>query len=120
MDHLARIEPLVGRLGEVGSTYRLVQKEGGRSFIATVIARDLPREVRLDLDDADMHIAITDRFETLPNGRTRLISKEVFESKGMLRRMLMFLGRSGMRKAHRRHMEAFRRFAERSAERSRD
>lgn len=46
------------------------------------------------------------------SSRTRLVSEELFTFKGALGAVLGFLARGAIKKAHRRHMEWFKRFAE--------
>jgi len=48
-------------------------------------------------------------------GRTRLISEEVFSFKNPFNRLFGFLAQRAIRNAHRRHIEAFKRFAEEQA-----
>ncbi len=112
MDDLARYELLSGDAGMPGSKYRLVPKEGDITFVATVIARDLPREVRLRLESDRADVDVVARFVALAPDRTRLVSEETFEFKGALGAMGGFLMKRTLQDAHRRHMESFRRFAE--------
>jgi len=103
--------PISGVQGEPGSSYKLAQKQG-MPFIATVLAKNLPTEMRLRLDVPSLEIAIRDQFVALPSGRTKLISTEDFRWKTTLDRLKGFFARRAMKKAHRRHMVAFKRFAE--------
>ena len=113
MDDVERYEPLSGAPGMPGSTYRLVPKRGDMIFIATVLSRDLPREVRLRLDAARATVLVTGTLSELPAGRTQLVSEEIFEFKGFWNGVLGLLAQPAIRRAHRRHMEAFKQFAER-------
>jgi hypothetical protein len=113
MDDIERIEPVSGDLGQPGSVYRLVPRKGGRVFVATVLKRALPREVMLRLDAPRVSVLATDTFLKLSDNQTRLISEEVFTFKGVVRKMLGLLGRGPIKRAHRHHMESFKRFAER-------
>jgi len=115
MDDLARYEPLSGEPGTPGSTYRLVPKTGEMIFHATVVSRDLPREIRLSLDASNVTVSITARFLQLSAANTHLISEEEFSFKGVLGKLVGFFAQGSIRKAHRRHMEAFKRFAEEHA-----
>ena len=111
MDDLQRYEPISGIPGTPGSTYRLVPKTGKMVFVATVISRK-PAEVRLKLDGSSVAVSVTGTFAALSSHRTRLISEEVFSFKGPFHKLFGFVARRTIRKAHRRHMEAFKRFAE--------
>lgn len=112
MDELERYEPISGEPGMPGSTYRLVPKKGNMIFVATVIARNLPTEVRLRLNASTVTVSVKDTFVALSPGTTRLISEEEFRFKGLLNRVYGFLAARSIKNAHRRHMEAFKRFAE--------
>jgi hypothetical protein len=112
MDDLDRYEPVSGQPGLPGSKYRLVPKKGKMVFVATVLSRDLPNESRLSLDASNVAVSITGRFVALSPEKTRLISEEVFSFKGLVSKFFGFFAQGAIRKAHRRHMEAFKRFAE--------
>jgi hypothetical protein len=112
MDDLKRYEPISGDPGMPGSTYRLVPKKGNMVFVATVISRQLPNEVRLNLVASNVAVAVRGRFVPLSPDRTRLISEEVFSFKGLFNRLFGFFAQRTIRNTHRRHMEAFKRFAE--------
>jgi hypothetical protein len=48
----------------------------------------------------------------LSDRKTKLISEEHFTFKGAIGKILGFLARGAIKRAHRRHMEAFKRFVE--------
>jgi hypothetical protein len=112
MDDLERYEPMSGEPGMPGSTYRLVPKTGKMVFVATVISRKLPNEVRLNLDASSVAVSVTGTFVALSSDRTRLVSEEVFSFKGPFHKLFGLVAQRAIRNAHRRHMEAFKRFAE--------
>jgi hypothetical protein len=112
MDDVARVEPISGQLGLPGSQYRLVPKQGNMVFVATVLARNLPIECNLILEALNATVSVKGTFVAVSADRTRLTSKEVFTFKGLLNQVFGFLARGAIKKAHRRHMEAFKRFAE--------
>lgn len=112
MDDLARYEPLSGQPGMPGSTYRLVPKKGEMVFLATIVSRNLPNEIRLSLDASNVTVSITARFIQLSVEKTRLVSEEEFSFKGLVGKLVGFFAQGSIRKAHRRHIEAFKRFAE--------
>ncbi len=113
MDDIERIEPLSGELGQTGSSYRLVPKRGKQIFVATVEKRALPVELKLFLDSPRVSVSITDTFHRISDSQTKLISEETFRFKGLLGRLAGLSARRAIKRAHRRHMEAFKRFAER-------
>lgn len=113
MDDVERYEPLSGEQGMPGSTYRLVPKQGSMVFTATVVNRNLPNALRLSLDASNVTVDVQAILSTLADGRTRLVSEEEFKFKGLWSRVFSLFARPAIRKAHRKHIEAFKRFAER-------
>ena len=111
MEDLARYEPLSGRQGMPGSTYRLAQQDGKLTFTATVVARDLPREIRLALDSPSVAVAIRTAFSKHDN-RTLLVSTEHFKFKGLFGPITGWFAKRSIHRAHARQMDAFKRFAE--------
>jgi hypothetical protein len=112
MDDIERYEPVRGEPGTPGSQYRLVPKKGSMVFLATVISRDLPNESRLRLEASSVVVSITARFGAVSRDRARLVSEQVFEFKGLLNKIFGLLATPVIKKAHRQHMAAFKRFAE--------
>lgn len=112
MHDVDRIEVVSGELGMPGSKYRLVPKKGNMVFVATVLSRDLPNQVRLSLDSSSVVVSVTGSFKVLSPTKTLLVSQEVFRFKGVVSTIFGFLARFAIRKAHRRHLEAFKAFAE--------
>jgi hypothetical protein len=113
MHDLARCEPVSGSFGTTGSTYRMIPKTGDMVFLATVVARNLPDEVRLRLDGKNVTVSITDRFSITTDGITRLRSVEEFRFTSVIGRLFGFVAQRSIRAAHRFHMESFKEFAER-------
>jgi uncharacterized protein YndB with AHSA1/START domain len=112
MSDIERCEPVNGTLGMPGSTHRLVPKSGNRVFVATVLSKDLPDELRLRLEAPNVVVSIVDRFVATSPEVTRLVSEEEFRFKGVVNSMLGFLAQPAIKKAHRRHMDAFKQFVE--------
>jgi len=115
MDDLERIEPVTGELGRAGSVYRMVPKKGqfgGKEFVATVLKRALPGEVQLALDAEGVSMVATDTFQRVSDVKTRMISEETFTFKGIGAKLFGLLARGRIKAAHRKHIEAFKRFAE--------
>ena len=82
------------------------------NFDVTVVAVELPREVQLRLVSPMVTVDVRTRFAALPSGHTHLRSEETFTFHGWLNRILGELARFGIRRAHSRQMNGFRRFAE--------
>jgi Polyketide cyclase / dehydrase and lipid transport len=112
MRDIERYEPIGGEPGTPGSTYRLVPKRGKIVFTVTVVERDLPTRLQLSLDASNVTVAVSVRMSKLAKGRTLLTSEEVFRFKGLWNTVFGFVAQAAVRKAHRRHIEAFKRFAE--------
>jgi len=112
MDDIDRVEPISGEPGMPGSKYRLVPKKGSMVFVATVVAKDPPHEARLILEASQVVVSVKATFVALNSDRTRLRSEEVFRFKGFLNRVFGLVAQKSIKKAHRRHIEAFKRFAE--------
>src|SRR6478672_9743949 len=112
MDDIERIDPVRGELGEPGSVYRVVPKKGKLVFVATVVRRALPTQLGLLLDAPRVSVVITDTFRKLSEDKTRLISEVVLRFKGAFGKIIGVLARRPIKRAHRRHMESFKRFAE--------
>jgi uncharacterized protein YndB with AHSA1/START domain len=112
MHDIERYEPIRGEPGTPGSTYRLVPKRGKMVFTVTVVERDLPTRLQLSLDASNVTVAVSVSMSKLAKGRTLLTSEEVFRFKGLWNTVFGFVVQAAVRKAHRRHIEAFKRFAE--------
>src|SRR5262245_64766889 len=84
MHDIERVEAVRGVPGEKGSVYRLVPKRGDREFVATVVERRLPADLKLFLDSPDVSVSIADRLVERSDQVTRLISIEIFQFKGLL------------------------------------
>jgi hypothetical protein len=110
---LERYEPVSGKEGMPGSTYRLVPKEGEMVFLATVVERNLPDELRLNLKESGVDVAVTSNLIALSPTKTKLISEEIFTFRGMDNPVVSSSVKDAIHAAHRRHMEDFRIFAER-------
>ena len=105
-----RYEPLSGDQGSSGSKYRLVTKQ--MTFMATVIASDLPHASEILLEAPNVSVRVNGSFAALTPAKTRLTSEELFTFKGLAGKAMSLLARRAIRKAHRDQMESFRRFAE--------
>ena len=112
MDDLEKYEPISGQPGMPASTFRMVPKKGDMVFVATVVARNLPDEVRMNLEAANVRVTVKATFAALSAETTRLTSEEDFHFKGFFNRVFGFLAHFSIKKAHRNHIEAFKRFAE--------
>src|ERR1043166_4936598 len=106
-----RYEPISGIPGMPGFKFRLVPKKGKMIFTATIISKNLPSEIKLNLDASNVNVVVTGKFISLPAGKTRFISEEVFTFKGIFNKIFGFLAQSAVRNAHHKHMNDFIEFA---------
>ncbi len=113
MDEIDRIEAVSGTPGDPGSVYRMVPKRDDLEFVATVVAKDPPVELRLSLVGHNTSVSVIARLRKAAEGRTTLISEETFQFEGLFGRAIGLMARFPIKRAHRRHMESFKRFAER-------
>ena len=115
MENVERSEQISGKSGMVGSKYRLVQKDGNtqRAFTATVLVRNLPDELKLILDSPSVQVTVKGKFIALTPERTKFISEEQFDFKNLSYKIGSFLVQRSIKKAHHKHMVAFKLFAER-------
>src|ERR1051325_8603416 len=109
MHDLARYEPLSGEEGMPGSTYRIVPKEGDLIFVATVVERNLPEQLKLHLQASDVDVDITGTFSSLSPTRTKLISEEVFTFKDEEEESVSPSVKDNIKATHRHHIEDFKR-----------
>ena len=112
MEDIDRVEPISGLLGMRGSRYRLVPKAGGMEFVATVLDRDIPSELRVKLEGSNLTVLVTGKFAEMSPARTRLTHEQVFNFKGLFNKLGGLLARGAIKKAQRRHLQAFKRYAE--------
>ena len=113
MDDVERYEPLTGEQGMPGSTYRLIPKEGSMVFTATVVSRNLPHDLLLRLEASNVTVDVHATLAEISDGRTRLVSEEEFTFESFWSRLFGLFARGSIRKVHRKHIEAFKRFVER-------
>jgi hypothetical protein len=81
-------------------------------FVATVVGRDIPSELHVSLEGEIVTVAVTARFATTSPTSTRLTHEQVFRFKGLANKIGGLLGRGAIKQAQRRHLEAFKRYAE--------
>jgi hypothetical protein len=114
MQSVERCEPVSGKPGLQGSVYRLVpkSKHDAMTFTGTIVQR-LPNDVHMLLDAPDVTVDVQGSLESLPDGRTRFTSKEVFSFKGTWKRALGVFSKPGIHKTHRKQIQAFKKLAER-------
>jgi hypothetical protein len=111
MHEIDRYEPISGKQGMPGSVYRLIPKHGATLYTATIVRR-FPDQLYLNLEADNVSVEVHGIIRTLENGRTRLISKENFKFKGVWNKVYGVFAGPILRNVHRRHINAFKAFAE--------
>jgi len=111
MHDLKKLEPISGKTGQPGFRYRLIPKEGNMIFDATVVSRNLPDELKLNLEGSKTNVFVTGKFIALSRDKTKFISEEVFTFRGFFNKISGFLSRRAIKKAHQTHMNDFIKFA---------
>jgi hypothetical protein len=76
-----------------------------------VVERNLPHELKVNLEASTVDVAMTARMVPLSSTRTKLISEEVFIFKDSDSASDASV-KDAIKTAHRRHIEDFKRFAE--------
>ncbi len=112
MHDLARYESVSGEVGMPGSTYHLVPKKGDMIFLATVVERNLPNELKLHLEAEGVSVEVTAKFIALSPEKTKLVSEQVFTFKGQDNTSISPDIENAIKTAHRSHIEGFKRFVE--------
>jgi len=106
-----RYEPVSGSPGMPGFKFRLIPKKGKMIFTATIISKNLPSEIKLNLDASTVNVLVTGKFIALAPDKTKFISAEVFNFKGIFNKIFGFAAQGAIRKAHHKHMNDFIEFA---------
>ena len=111
MDDVDRVEPVNGSGRDWESQFRMVPKRGNLIFTAKVVKRT-NAHAQLALEAPTVSVSVNGTFMKLSAMKTRLVSEEVFTFKGLFGHLFGWIGFLSIMLAHRRHMRAFKRFAE--------
>ena len=114
MGELEGYKIISGKPGMVGSKYRLIQKKGDKKtdFTATVTASDLPNEFSMNVEEPNIaQVSVTAQFIALSPEKTKFISKEEFDFKGISRNIGGFLYQRSIKGDHHRYTMNFKHFA---------
>jgi len=114
MHDLKRYEPVSGEEGMPGSSYRLIPRKGNMVFLATVVSRN-SNELKLNLETSNVHVSVIGKLKALSPAKTKLVSEEVFTFKGLFNRIFGFFAGKSIKSVHRRHIEDFKKFAEKNS-----
>lgn len=108
MFDLDRCELISGELGMPDSKYHFIPKKGKLFFVATLLYKNLPDELKMILESKTVDVLVTAKFKAISTNRTKFISEEIFTFKGLLNKLVGFFARQAIKKAHYKHMEDFK------------
>jgi hypothetical protein len=112
MDDLLQCDLISGARGMIGSKYRVIPKDGKMSFIATILSKNLPYECRLLMECKSVNVMVTGRFIEIDEEKTKFLSEEIFIFNGLFSKLASLFAARAVRKAHHKHMESFKSYAE--------
>ena len=107
---------LHGIPGEVGAKRELTHKMGKRSIVMTETVREsnLPENICYVYEAKGVWNPVENHFQEISSGKTRWTFKTEFQCKGFMR-VMSFLMPGAFKKESRKHMRAFKDFAEKEA-----
>ena len=117
LEGLESDEHLSGTPGMPGAKSQLVFKTGKVTItmIGTVLVRNLPEELSERFEASNVVTHATTRFVALSPHKTHYISEQAFHFKGLFNTFVGWLLQGEFKKQTLRHMENFKRFAEKNA-----
>lgn len=103
-----------GEPGEVGARSRLRYRMGKREceMVETITRRALPEEFSGTYEAPGMWNEVRNRFEELGPDRTHWTCRSEFRGQTLMMKAMCLLLPGAFRKETRKHLEAFKRFAE--------
>ncbi len=113
MDGLVSFEHLSGVPGQPGAQSKLLFKMGSREIemIETITVRNLPEEFTGTYEANGVYNVVRNKFEPLPDGRTKYISENYFELKGFMK-LIAFIMPGAFKKQSLKYLNDFKDFAE--------
>jgi len=115
MDGLISFEPTGGTPGEIGAKSRLVFRMGSKEIemIETITVKNLPHEFGGTYEAEGVFNTVMNRFENVGNDQTRMTQECEFEFTNLMMKVVGFFVPGAFKKTTRKHMDAFKAFAER-------
>ncbi|MEJ1223851.1 SRPBCC family protein [Sediminicola sp. 1XM1-17] len=116
MEGLQHFEHLSGTPGQVGARSKLIYKMGKKDveMIETITVRKLPKEFSGTYEADGVFNIVKNKFEKISDTKTRYISEQEFEFKGMMK-FVAFLMPWAFKKQSMKYLKAFKQFVERQA-----
>jgi uncharacterized protein YndB with AHSA1/START domain len=114
MKGLESYEHLSGAPGRPGAISRLVMNDGRRKMVFTgkVVSVNLPHSLVLTLDAPNVLVTASANFTKLSPRRTRYVSAQTFEFKGIFNKLFGFFAGPVIRKQQHKDMMYFKEFME--------
>lgn len=81
-------------------------------FVAMVVERNLPDELKQDLRAPDVDVTVTTTVIALSPAQTKLLSEQVFTFKGVDEVTVSPTVEDAIKAVHRRHIQDFKHFVE--------
>ncbi|PTM07756.1 MAG: SRPBCC family protein [Bacteroidetes bacterium] len=111
---LKSAEHLSGTPGQIGAKMQLNYNFGKREMqlVETITKQNFPEEFHANYETKGMLNIQKNRFETLPDGKTKWISSCEFIPSGFIMQIMTFLMPGTFKKQSKKYMEDFKNFAE--------
>ncbi len=115
MEGLQSFEAISGKQGEVGAKAKLKFLIGKRKMemIETITVKNLPHEFSGTYEANGVFNIVKNKFVALPNNRTKYISEQEFQFKGIMK-LIAFMMPGAFRKQSMKYLNDFKTFAEKS------
>ncbi len=110
---LISFEPISGTPGQPGAKSRLTYRMGKREIemIETITERNLPEIFSGTYETKGMISIVKNRFEALPDNRTKYISEQELQFEGFMK-LIAFAMPGSFKKQSMKYLMAFKNFAE--------
>lgn len=114
MEGLQSFEPISGTPGQVGAKSKLRFKMGKREIemIETITVRNLPEEFSGTYEVDNVFNIVKNKFVKISEERTKYISENEFQFKGIFMKIIAFLMPGAFKKQSLHYLNAFKKFAE--------
>lgn len=115
MEGLLSFEPISGTPGEIGAKSKLIFQMGKKKIemIETITVKNLPHEFGGTYEADGVFNTVMNRFESVGNEQTRMTQECEFEFTNLMMKVMGFFIPGAFKSHTRKHMDAFKAFAER-------
>ncbi len=114
MDGIEAYEAKSGRPGREGFVSEMVFNNSGREMVmtATVTENNLPASFTERIEASHVTIIVESTFMSIAPDRTQYTSKQSYQFKGLINKVMGFVLQRIFKNQTRAHLEGFKRFAE--------